>query len=607
MPVLRACHSRKGGILGGLLICLVLVGVVGAVGYKMFRDSRERISADQLVTEVARRGPFDHIVLEQGEIESSSNKEVISEVKSRGSGGGTAILWVIDEGTKVKKGDKLVELDSSELELRLKEQKIQVITENARVATAKALVEQAVISKQEYLEGVFMTEEKSLLSEEAIANQNLQKAELALQSSVRLVGKGLMKSLQLEADKYALVNAQNQVDAARGKLRVLRNLTKQKMLVQFVSDIEAAEASLSAANAELLEEQAELDEIEDQIKRCLITAPSDGVVVHANRYSSRGGNAEFVVEAGATVRERQEIIRLPDPSMMQVKCKINESRITLIREGMPAKITVDAIPGMNLTGQVMKVNRYAEPSSFFSSSIKEYATIIEIIDPPDNIRTGMTAEVQIFVEQIEDALQIPIQGLYEHGNDMYTLIQKGPQSFETTKVEIGATNDTMASIADGITENDKIILNLRQHLSLMELPEVVREDNSNMREIAAQFNAGQGSPAMAKPQGVPEGGRMQGRPGSGQGRPGGRPGGAGGNPGAAKWGGAGGKAAGMSGPTKSNYGAGRPKGGAAGAGQGGTGGRGVDGASRSGGRPEGRPGGGRPGGGGAGRGEGRPQ
>jgi RND family efflux transporter MFP subunit len=605
MPVLRACHSRKGGILGGLLICLVLVGVVGAVGYKMFRDSRERISADQLVTEVARRGPFDHIVLEQGEIESSSNKEVISEVKSRGSGGGTAILWVIDEGTKVKKGDKLVELDSSELELRLKEQKIQVITENARVATAKALVEQAVISKQEYLEGVFMTEEKSLLSEEAIANQNLQKAELALQSSVRLVGKGLMKSLQLEADKYALVNAQNQVDAARGKLRVLRNLTKQKMLVQFVSDIEAAEASLSAANAELLEEQAELDEIEDQIKRCLITAPSDGVVVHANRYSSRGGNAEFVVEAGATVRERQEIIRLPDPSMMQVKCKINESRITLIREGMPAKITVDAIPGMNLTGQVMKVNRYAEPSSFFSSSIKEYATIIEIIDPPDNIRTGMTAEVQIFVEQIEDALQIPIQGLYEHGNDMYTLIQKGPQSFETTKVEIGATNDTMASIADGITENDKIILNLRQHLSLMELPEVVREDNSNMREIAAQFNAGQGSPAMAKPQGVPEGGRMQGRPGSGQGRPGGRPGGAGGNPGAAKWGGAGGKAAGMSGPTKSNYGAGRPKGGAAGAGQGGTGGRGVDGASRSGGRPEGRPGGGRPGGGGAGRGEGR--
>lgn len=244
---------------------------------------------------------------------------------------------------------------------------------------------------------------------------------------------------------------------------------------------------------------------------------------------------------------------------------------------------------MNLTGRVIKVNRYAEPSSFFSSAIKEYATIIEVIDPPNNIRTGMTAEVQIFVEQIEDALQIPIQGLYEHGNDMYSLVQKGPQSFETAKVKIGATNDSMASITEGLSENQTIVLNLRQHLSLMELPEIVREDNSNMREIAGQSNLGQGGPAMIKTQGPAEGGKTQGRPG-GQGRPVGRPGGGGGNPNAAKWNGAGGKPAGMSAPTKNNYGAGRPKGGAG------------DGASR----PGGRPGGSRPGGGNR-RGEGRPQ
>ncbi|MGI9474623.1 MAG: efflux RND transporter periplasmic adaptor subunit, partial [Rubripirellula sp.] len=482
-PLLTRRHHRQGGILAGVLVCVLLLGVVGAVGYKFFSKNKTRVSAEQLITQAANRGPFDHIVLEQGEIESSSNIEIVCEVKSRGSSG-TAILWVIDEGTRVKEGDKLVELDASELDLRLKEQKIQVITAEARLATSEAQLEQAKISRQEYLEGVYKTDEKTILSDRAIAEQNLRKAKLAIQSSERLVAKGLINSLTLEADRFAVADAQNKLDVAESKLKVLQNLTKQKMLVQFDSDIEAAEASLSAAQSELMEERMEMEEIEEQIVKCVMMAPSDGVVVHANRYSSRGGSAEFVVEAGATVRERQEIIRLPDPSLMQVKCKINESRITLINEGMAAKISVDAIPGLKLTGRVMKVNRYAEPSSFFSSSIKEYATIIEIINPPENIRTGMTAEVQIFVEQLGDALQIPIQGLYEHGPEMYSLIQKGPDTFETVKVSIGATNDTMASISGGIVEDDIVVLNLREHLTLMELPAIVREDNSEMRELA---------------------------------------------------------------------------------------------------------------------------
>ncbi len=143
-----------------------------------------------------------------------------------------------------------------------------------------------------------------------------------------------------------------------------------------------------------MEEQIELEEILEQIEMCVMYAPSEGVVVHANRYSSRGGNAEFVVEAGATVRERQAIIRLPDPSLMQVKCKINESRITLIQDGMPAKISVDAIPGMRLTGRVQP-RSIGTPNRAASSArpSKSTQTIIEIIDPPENIRTGMTAEV----------------------------------------------------------------------------------------------------------------------------------------------------------------------------------------------------------------------
>ncbi len=121
-------------MVGLLLLCLILVGIAGGVGYKFFYGSSLRVAPGDLITEVATTGPFDHIVLEQGEIESSSNQVVLCEVKARGSSqGGVAILWVIDEGARVKKGDKLVELDSSELELREKEQRISVITAEARL------------------------------------------------------------------------------------------------------------------------------------------------------------------------------------------------------------------------------------------------------------------------------------------------------------------------------------------------------------------------------------------------------------------------------------------------------------------------------------------
>ena len=543
-------NHRQANVWVGLLICIIFIAAIGGAGYVFLDSGGARVNSDDLITQVARRGPFDHIVLEQGEVESSSNTEIVCDVKSRGTSG-TAILWVIDEGARVKKGQKLVELDSSELELRLKEQKIQVITAEARLATSLANVEQAKISREEYLEGVYKTAEKEIFSLKAVAEQKLRIARLNSQSSERLVAKGLLNALTLEANQFSVADAQNQLDVAESKLKVLQNLTKQKMLVQFDSGIEAAEASLSATQSELMEETSELDDIIEQIGNCVMMAPADGVVVHANRYSSRGGSAEFVVEAGATVRERQEIIRLPDPSLMQVKCKINESRITLITEGMAARIEIDAIPGMKLTGRVVKVNRYAEPGSFFSSSIKEYATIVEIIDPPENIRTGMTAEVQIFVEQHDDALQIPIEGLYEHGPDMYSLVMKGPDEFVTSKIKIQATNDKMASVDAGLNDDDVVILNLRDHLDLMELPEIVREDNSGMRDLATPGSVrsvrsgGEGGRPSGGGAGRPGGGGA-GRPGGGgTGRPGGggtgRPGGGGtGRPGGERAGGAGG-------------------------------------------------------------------
>jgi len=502
---------RVGKALTGLLVLLLIVGGLGAGGYSVWQSNRNSAARPNLIVDQVSRGMFDHIVLEQGELESSSNVDIICEVRARNGGQGTPILWVVDEGTTVKAGDKLVELDDSALKTALRDKRIVVIGAEAQVAAAEAAVEQAKIARQEYLEGLFETEERAIQSEMAIAEQELRKAQLALQSSERLVARGLVKSLQLEADQFAVANSRNMLEAAANRLRVLQNLTRQKMLVQFDSAIDSAEAALAAALGSLEEEQSDMRDIQKQIELCTMIAPADGIVIHANTYSSRGGGAEVVIEPGSIIRERQPIIRLPDPKRMQVRAKVNESRITLIEPGMPAKIRVDAVSNMELAGRVVKVNRYAEPGSWFSTTIKEYATIIEIIDPPASIRTGMTAEVQIFVERQPNSLQVPIQAIYEHGGKLFSLVKKSDNEFETREVKIGATNDKNATILEGVNENETVVLNLRQNLTLMDLPEVVPTDDA----LLASFDGdGQGSPPAAQGP-FPPAGRPDAMPGRG--------------------------------------------------------------------------------------------
>ena len=495
----KRLRNRSGK---ALLIAIAAIAAAGGGGYAYYRYSMNASAktTDQPILQAVVRGPFDHIVLEQGEVESSSNIDVICEVKAKG-GTGTPILWVIDEGTYVKKGDKLVELDASAFEDELTTQRIAVSGAEATVISSDALVRTAEIALQEYLEGTYLSERKTLLSEIALSEQNLRKAELNLASAERMAAKGLLKSLQIEAENFAVANTKNLLESAQARLKVLDELTKEKMKVQYTSDIEAARAKLGSDKIVLAEEQDKLKEIEQQIAKCVILSPADGVVVHNNTYSGRGG-AEFVVEEGAAVRERQTIIKLPDPTKMQVKAKINESRIMFIRDGMPAMVKVGAAE-REMVAKVTKVNKYAEPGSWMSSSVKEYAAFVEIKDPPESIRTGMTAEVRIFVEQLSDAMQIPVHAIYELKGHHFCL-KKSPEGWKTVELKIGATNDKMLTILEGLEEGDEIALNPRNHLNLMDLPSIEdlpeREQLAQMSaEVAAKPAAG---PAGAGPAGA---------------------------------------------------------------------------------------------------------
>ena len=503
------------------ILSLLAISGLSASGYWWYQNQKGldyEGSQEPMLHKVAE-GPFDHIVLEQGEIESSSNNEVKCEVKGRG-GSGTPILTVIAEGTLVKKGDTLCQLDSSALEQESKNQRIVVSSAESSVISSEAAVNKAVIARQEYLEGTFLTERKAILSEIAVAQQSLRKAELSLESAERLAAKGTLKPLQIEAEQFSVENAKSTLESAQGRLRVLDELTKAKMLVQYDADIETTRAKLESDKNTLVEEKNKLEEIETQIKACTIKAPADGQVVYANKSSGRGGS-EFIVEPGALVREQQTIFLLPDPTRMQVKAKINESRISLIREGMPVKIRVNAVEN-ELLGRVFKVNKYAEPGNWWGSNVKEYATYVQIIDPPETIRTGMTAEVRIFVEQIDKAIQIPVHAVYESKRHHFVLV-RDQNKWDTREIKIGATNDKFVTVKDGVEADDNVVLDPRNHLDKMDIPEF--EDEDDRSKLVAMSNEPMPKSATAG----------AGGPGAGAGGPGaGASGAAAGGPGAAR-------------------------------------------------------------------------
>jgi multidrug efflux pump subunit AcrA (membrane-fusion protein) len=159
---------------------------------------------------------------------------------------------------------------------------------------------------------------------------------------------------------------------------------------------------------------------------------------------------------------------------MQIKATVNESRISLIQPGMPVEIAVDAARDRKLAGSVVKVNQYAEPGSWSSGNIQEYAAFIDIHDPPPEIRTGMNAEVRIFVERLSDALQVPVQALCEVKGHYFCLAHSG-ERFETREVQVGSSNDTYMTIKSGLAEGEVVVLNPRGFPDKLTLPEVLDE------------------------------------------------------------------------------------------------------------------------------------
>lgn len=478
-------QARRGAAGWPMLLIFTLAGSIGAAawfsGWSFFK--RDAGYAN-LVTTPVLKGRFTHEVVERGELESSNNVDVRCEVKSK-AGGSTAatILWIALPGTKVQPGDKLIEFDSSSLKADETQQTIATEQARANLTQGQLLVETARIAVNEYLEGTFQQELQTVEAEIVVAEETLRRAQDYHRYSEKLSLKGYVTAVQLEADLFAVRNAELALAAAKTKKKVLVEFTKPKMVKTLESAVASNEALMHAQKAALNLEEKKLNDVRDQIKKCLVYAPAAGQVVYHNE-GDRRGNPELVIAEGVSVRERQIVIRLPDPSRMQVKAKIKEGRISLVHAGQRALIRTDAVKDRPLHGKVTIVDPIALPSGF--SSIKEYAAVVEILDPPSDLMPTMSAEVSILVNEIADCLHVPVQAVVERNGQSYVCLPT-KDGLSAVMVQTGANNDQFVEIKSGLREGDQIALNADHYLKDLLPPE---QPNAKSR-AAADAEAGE--------------------------------------------------------------------------------------------------------------------
>ncbi|MGB1925485.1 MAG: efflux RND transporter periplasmic adaptor subunit [Rubripirellula sp.] len=473
-------RKRPGFFQSTLVMCITasiavvfLIRLTGTSDDGSFGFFEEETRLNVLTT-VAEVSDFKHIVVERGELQSSSNVEVRCRVKGRSSSSVINIIEIVPEGTWVEKGDFLVKLDDAALQKQLIQQQITCSSGESAAIEAEADLESARLALHEYSEGTFVEDLAKQQSDVFVAEENLRRAQEYLQYSNRLAERGYIPDAQLDADKFALEKAKKELGVAKTKLDVLSKFTKEKMLTQLKANIQTAEAKLKSRQKTLELENKELLEIEEQIALCHITAPVQGQVVYEQ--SRRSSSTTILIEEGAPVRERQVIINLPDPSKMKVIAKVHESRIGFISKGQVAELRLDSLPDSPLTGEVVEVSEYPlPPISAYMSHVKEYEVAIQIEDPPLDLRPGMTAEAKILVEKLDDVLQLPIECVQQRNQKFYCAVRSESGVIDTRELQIGKSNETSLVVESGLNEGEEVVLNVSDEgvLEQMDFPKAV--------------------------------------------------------------------------------------------------------------------------------------
>jgi HlyD family secretion protein len=524
--------NRQAGIKA--LPLAIAVAVAGGLGW--WALSRSSSSAAEEASKVrgapVQKGPLRISVIERGNLKAADAVSIKSEIE-----GNSTILWIIPEGTVVKEGDLLVELDTAQQVDKRLQQEISVRNADAALikstknyeiqqsqndsdikkAEQKLLFAQKDLEKFDAEQGERTNQLAKAQEQITLAEEQFKQAETKLNWSRELFEKGFLTKTELDADDLALKRAGIQREAAKRDLSLLERYQLERERIELQSGLDEAhrelervklqaaaklvdfEADMRTRSAQLKLEQEKLDKLVSQISKAKIVAPRGGMVVYAQLEQNRMGQSQPIQE-GTQVRERQEIITIPNAAGMVAQVSLHESVLKQVAVGQTCIVKIDALGAREFRGRVNFVAVLPDQNSWWANpNTRLYRTEVQITEGHPDMRPGMSCAIEILVEDIADTTYVPVQAIFRSGGDQLAFVT-GSNGAEERVVKTGRFNDKWVQVLEGLKEGEQVLLAPPPGFS----PAAAPESSSS-----STITAGSVEPAPAA-SGVPQAGAQAG-------------------------------------------------------------------------------------------------
>lgn len=442
--------SKNGSVVLKLVFLVALLGII-AIGVRTFSEAGSNVGTltTEVLTHTVGRQALTVSITEQGTLESRENVEVKCKVR-----GENTVIWVVENGSAVEKGDVLVRLDTLVIEDTINERSKYALWSLSGAESSRANAKRAALAVKEYEEGRYVIQMKTLEKDLAIAESNLRVARNMAQHAKQMFERGYEPEVEWTEKVFAADQAKLAVVESKTAIRVLQDYTKPQQLEQLRGDLKAAEA-----NRDSLNERAKMDGTRRDLalaekELCTITAPKSGMVIYP---SAQSWEKTPDIEEGATVHRDQKLLLMPDLQHMQVKVGIHESMIERVSLGMRAVIT---LPEEQLVGNVAEVAAIAEPASWWTGNLVKYETIVELPEV-EGLRPGMSAEVEVFLAEYPDVMTVPVTAVIESVDGSLCWVQLSSGEIERRNLVLGDSDDVMIVVESGLEVGERVILNPR--------------------------------------------------------------------------------------------------------------------------------------------------
>lgn len=487
----RPGFAARSVVLG---VGLLVAAAGGVAGWRAMTGDGGGSSQQTLDTYPVSLTSFEITTTSSGELEAKNQIEVRSELETNSS-----IVEVIPEGKLVKKGDVLVRLNSDQTQT-------QITDVSLRVESAKADLEKAetavVIQEKENASKISQARLKVTLAElgykqwdegervqkqrdhdQAIEKATQEKERLGekFEKCIELEKKGYLSTDQMKRDKLeyedscrALEKAQlakeifekyeipkdkaskeSEVDQAKEELERVVDQTKIELRSKQATEITARRT------LEMHEEK--LSKLKNQLEKSTILAPSDGLVVYATSMerSRWGGGGDGPLQIGRQVYPNEQLIILPDTSVMLASVRVHETLASRIREGQGATVKVDAVGGRVFRAKVESIGILAEASGWRDPNLREYTVKLALLGTENlELKPSMRCEAEIIMGQVEDALAVPIQAVNNDGQVrfVYVKAEGSGSKYVRRPIKIGRVSESLCEIVAGVKDGERVLL-----------------------------------------------------------------------------------------------------------------------------------------------------